>query len=413
MRMVLMLCLTLNSLWSLSLDEATQRALLHSPSILKVKADVDLAKSIQFQAQAAYHPTLDAGYYWQELDNTTAFSFSAFSRYNLTAKYNLFNGFSDQSDVDGKGYEVEAQKLLLQAKESDLKLEVAMLYTAFLKAKKSVETQKDALESLNRSYNDTKIRYEQGVLAKNELLMIDVQRLSAKQALVTAKSQLRLSRNNLSRSLGGALKKSEIIEDFKVDLQTPLSFETLLAQTFAKRSELKALYKQENALHSYYEGTHASYYPKVDLAADYILNDQERFAGTTLVQVEDQTKLSITVSWALYAGRANEASKQSAMARIHKQAATIKAMKLDLKYQLREAFETYKVAKSSIEVATSSKNSATENYRITMDRYEYGEVDTLVLLKAQSDLTAARNSFNNSYYDLFVALKTLHRISGQ
>ncbi len=413
MKQLMMMGLILSSVWSLSLDEAVQRALLHAPSILKVQADVDVAKSNRSQAYASYFPTLDVSYYQQQLDKTSAFSFDTLSRYNLAAKYNLFNGFADKANAEGKSLEYEAQKFLLQAQKSDLKLEVIKAYTHLLKAKKAVQTQKEALDSLERSYNDTKIRYEQGMVAKNELLMIDVQRLAAQQAFVAAQSEQRVAHYNLSRSLGGKLDHSEAIEAFHVQIKEPKAFDDLLKRTYDTRSELKALHKQQEALTSYYDGTGSSYYPRVDLAADYTLNDQERFAGASLVQVEDQTKLSVTVSWALYAGGANSAVREGALARIHSQNATIKAMELDLAYQLREAYEAYKVAKSSMEVAKRSKESAQENYRITQDRFAYGDVDTLVLLKAQSDLTAATNSFNNSYYDLFVAAKTLERISGE
>ena len=88
-------------------------------------------------------------------------------------------------------------------------------------------------------------------------------------------------------------------------------------------------------------------------------------------------------------------------------------MKLELRYQIVDAYEAYRTAKSAQDVAARAKESAEENFRITKDRYDYGQVDTLTLLKTQSDLTAARNANNDAYYNLYMALASVKRISGK
>jgi outer membrane protein TolC len=87
-------------------------------------------------------------------------------------------------------------------------------------------------------------------------------------------------------------------------------------------------------------------------------------------------------------------------------------MKLELHTQLTDAFEAYGVAKSLKAVAARAKESALENLRITRDRHEYGQSDTLNLLRAQLDLTTAENAYNNAYYDLYLSVATIRRISG-
>jgi len=66
------------------------------------------------------------------------------------------------------------------------------------------------------------------------------------------------------------------------------------------------------------------------------------------------------------------------------------------------------VSDSARSVAARAKESAEENFRIINDHYEYGQVDTLVLLTAQSNLTAA----HNAYYDIYTAAAAIVRISG-
>lgn len=399
------------SLYSLTLDEAIGRAMQSSPAIKKATSSVNYAKTGVLEAEAGFHPSVDVGFNWQETDSTTAFGFSPSYYYNLSATYNLFNGFSDKANVHSKEFQTQAQKLLLMAQKSDIKLEVINAYSTCLKAKKSIQTQEEELTSLNRSYSDAKVRFEQGMIAKNELLLIDVQRLRSEQLLIVAKSNLKKSRYMLWRILGGALENEEPIEDIKLDIYAVEEFDVLLKKTHETRSELHALYKLRDSLESEQSVISGGFYPRVDISADYLLNDKERYAGATLVQVKDQIQTKINATWNLYRGRADEAKRRGVMEKITAQNIDIDAMKLDLEYQLNEAYESYSVAKSQMDVSKKMLESAMENYRITDDRYEYGQIDTLNLLTAQSDLTAARNEYNSAGYDMYVAIATIKRIS--
>jgi len=413
MKTFFLLLITAVSLWSLSLDEAIERAMLHSPVIHKAQSDVRYAASNELGAEAAFHPTLDAGYNWRDVDKTTAFSYSPAYSYNLTAKFNLFNGFSDKAGVNARELETESQHLLLIAKKEDVKLNVMNAYANYLKAKKAVQTQKDELNSLNRSYKDTKVRYEQGMIGKNELLLIEVERLRAEQALVSAKSDVIRNRNNLGRSIGVTLHKREVVEEIIKDAMLEQDIDTLLKRTLENRSELRALYKQKEALEEEQSVATGGFYPRVDLQGEYKVNDKRLLFGGSVVQHKELFTSTVNVSWNLYNGRADEAQRKGVLERSSGINADIEAMKLELQYQIVDAYEVYRTAKSAQDVAQRAKESAEENFRITNDRYEYGQVDTLTLLKTQSDLTAARNADNNAYYNLYMALASIKRISGE
>jgi outer membrane protein TolC len=414
MRTLILTLAATASLWSLSLDEAIERAMEHSPSVRKAQSEVRYAKTGELGAEAAFHPTLDAGFNWRDVDKSTEFSYSPAYHYNLTAKYNLFHGFSDKANMNAKSYATQAQGLLLKAQIADVRLGVVNAFTGYLKAQKAVTTQQEALASLERSYNDAKVRFEQGVIAKNELLLIDVQRLNAEQALNSAKSALNRAHSNLSRTLGQPLDSEETIEDFAAEVPAPASFDALLEQTYAKRSELQALYKQRSALESQYTSATGAFYPRVDLQGEYLVNDKElTVAGIGTTQHKDTFTTTVNVIWNLYNGRSDEAKRRGVLEQLGGHDADIDAMKLDLRYQLTDAIESYNVALSARDVAARARESAEENYRITADRYEYGEADTLTLLTARADLTAARNAYNDAFYDLYAAYATIQRISGE
>ena len=408
-----LLMLLASSLAALTLDEATERAMTHSPQLQIAEGQVQVAKSGEKEAWAAFHPTLEAGYNWQYTENTTAFTFSPTHRYNLSANYNLFKGFTDSATVDAKKADTQASRYALEAVKADLKLAVVDAYSACLKAEKIVQTQKEELSSLTRQYEDTNARFEQGMVAKNDLLLIDVDRLRAEQALFKAESDIAQTRSRLRQLLGGAFDDAETLEDLHAEVEEPLPFDAMLEQTYANRSELKALKQNRESVMYQRKAVAGNYLPHVDLQGDYTVNDQARYLNTSLIQPKEQFVGMVNVSWTLYAGMANVARRKALLEQAGIEAKRLEQLKFDLRYQLRSAYEAFRVAKSARDVARRAVESAKENYRITADRHQYGQVDTLTLLVAQSNLTDATNGYNNAYYDLFVAYKTLERISGK
>jgi len=413
MKFLLLFSLIATALSALNLDEAQERAQQYAPQLQIARGEIQVAQSEERVAWATYHPVIGAGFNWQYTRNTTAFTFSPVHRYNLTADYNLFRGFSDSAAIDARKADTRAKKFARKASEADLKLAVAQAYSECLKAEKTLTIQQEQLASLQRQYHDTEARFEQGIIAKNDLLLIDVDRLRAQQAVVQARSAIKQTRSRLNQLLAGHFSAAEKLEDLNVTLPEPPPFDTMLQDAYANRSELKAQEQVREAILYERKAVTGNYLPHVDLHGEYTLNDQERYLGTSLIQPQDQLVGIVNVSWTLYAGLSNIERRKSLMIQAQNQALQYAQMKLDLRYQLTEAYEAYKVAHSARDVARRAQQSAQENFRITNDRYRYGQVDTLTLLVAQSNLTEATNGYNNAYYDLFVAYTALERIAGE
>jgi len=410
MRIVLVLASSYMALFGLTLSESIDLAIGNSPKVSISKSNVKYSEHIKDEATGAYHPTLQAGFAWQELENPTNFAFSPSHNYNLSLKYNIFNGFSDSSTVSSKESELESAKLEKKAVVADLKLLVTQTYTNYLKAKKLIKSQEEQLASLTKQYDDTNVRYEQGIVAKNDLLLIDVEKLKSEQALIKAKSDFIVAKSNLENSIAVKIPENETIDDFDANVEDVKDMKFLQEQMLKNRSEIKAMVYKSKSLVSQKDAITGNYLPKVNLEASHQINDKERISGSSVFQPKDQTTYGVNVTWSLYSGMRNLAMKKALLEKDNQQNFQLHQLKLDLENQLVQAYEGFKVAKSAKYVASRAKESAEENYRITADRYSYGDVDTLTLLVSQSNLTQAVNANNDAYYDLFVAYETLQRI---
>lgn len=410
MRLVLLFLFFYSTLSGLTLEESLELALQNSPKAMISKSNVKYSELKKDEATSAYHPTLDAGFEYRELKNTTAFSFSPTHNYNLSLKYNLFRGFSDYSTIDSKDAELMSARLEEKAVVADLKLDVIVAYTNYLKAQKLIVSQEAELASLTKEYDDTYNRYEQGIIAKNDLLLIDVERLKSEQALIKAKSDFVVAKSALENIIATKISKDETISDFDATIAEVESLEELQEKMMGSRSEIKAMSFKSRSLVAQRDAIEGRYLPSVDLLARYDLNDKERKSGANTFQPKDQTTYGVNVSWNLYSGGKDYSAQKALLERDNQQNYELNQLKLDLDSQLTKAYQDLIVAKSAKIVAKKAKESAEENYRITSDRYSYGDVDTLTLLVSQTTLTQATNAHNDAYYNLYVAYKTLQRV---
>ena len=400
------------ALFGLTLSESIKLAVENSPKVLLSKSNIKYSEYIKDEATSAYHPTLDAGFAWQSLENVTAFSFSPTHNYSLSLKYNLFNGLSDYSNINSKKYELESARLENISVIADLKLNVITAYTDYLKAQKNIITQEKQHESLSKQYDDTAARYELGIVSKNELLLIDVEKLNAQQAVIKSKSDFVVALSNLENVIGLSLKEINIA-DFDAEVEDVADMMTLQTQMINNRSEIKAMTLISKSILSQKEVVSGNYLPKVNLEAKHQINDEERGSGGLVFQPKNQTTYGVNVSWNLYSGFADKSKQRALLEKDNQQNFLLHQLKLDLKHQLSRAYENFKVAKSAKIVANKAQESAQENYRITSDLYSYGKVDTLTLLVSQSNLTKALNTQNNAYYNVYISYETLKRVVGE
>ena len=412
MKIVLILTSTYIALFGLSISESIDLAINNSPQVSISKSNIKYNKYIKDEASSAYHPTLDAGFAWQGLENDTSFAVNPNHNFNLSLKYNLFNGFSDYATIESKESELESAKLQNNTVIADLKLAVTVAYTDYLKARKLIKSQEEQYASLTKQYDNADVRYEEGIIAKNDLLLIDVEKLKAEQSLIKAKSDLIVAKSNLENVIAVEITVNEAIDDFDASVEEPEEIERLYTQMMDNRSEIKALRFKSKSIISQRDAIRGNYLPKVNVGVSHQINGEEKTSGSAMIQPKDQTTYGVNATWNLYSGGSDLAKQKALLEKDNQQNFQLHQLKLDLKKQLMQVYEAFKVAKSAKNVAARAKESAEENYRITSDRYSYGDIDTLTLLVSQSNLTQAINANNDAYYNLYVAYKALQRVVG-
>ena len=410
MRILLSTLLASSLAWSLTLDEAISRAKIYSPELKKAQVEVKRSNALESVAYSNYLPTLNATYSYKYRDKKTLFSRRNSYQYGLVSNYNLFNGLADYFNVSNAKEQIKISRLQEKATKEDLILAVKSSYIELLKFTKEITVRKEALKLLNKQYKDINNRYELGMSAKNELLQVDVSLQNTKHDLLKAQSKQIKKRANLNKLLNGNLKIDEKIEDIS-NLNLPtFSFKNLEKKMLNQRSELAVLSAQTNQLKAQSKIIRASYLPKVNLTVNHTIYDQSEKLGTAIAQPKDETTAVVNATWNLFEGGKTKAEQNVKIEELSAKNFDIESLIQNLRFQLREAYEDYLLAKDSQKIASHSLSSAKENYRIIADLNKEGNVKAVTLLDARLDLTQSQLLVNNAMLDLYMSYAKLERI---
>ncbi len=395
------------NLYALNIDEAVEKALLNNNSLKKQQYIYDEAKENINLVKGSYKPVVGVAYNYVARDKNTDTQGKDYSNVGATISYNLFNGFTDKYNVEAATQNAEYSLLTLEAQKYDLTLATKQNYISYLKSLKNIETQENAFKLLEQQFKDSENRFEQGLLAKNDLLQVNAQMLQAKQNLARAKADSKIARFQLKNILGGALDKDEKIEDLA---KQKIVNEGYNLEELDNRSEIKALKKTIDAIVSQKSANKGDFMPDADLSLAYTKFGDNAFLDVDPGGIDDQTSATISLSWNLYNGGRDSSEDIIYNKRILQVKEDLADLKLAIQLQYENALEEFEVSKLNFETAKVSLSQAKENYKLVNNRFKEGLSSSTDLINANYLLAEAKQSFDTAYYDRYLAKASLDRI---
>lgn len=391
---------------AIDINEAIEQALIENNSIKKQQYIYDESKQNINLSKAAYKPQLNLTYSYntykgsfvQQRDNSSG---------SAVLTYNLFNGLSDMYTLESSKNLAKGSMYNLKAAKQDLILNTKQRYISYLKTIKNIETNKNAFKLLEQQYKDSENRFEQGLLAKNDLLQVNAQMLQAKQDLQRAYADSRIARFELKKILGGNLDEKENIQDLKKQ-NTFLNEYNL--KELDNRSEIKAVKKNIEFLSNQKRANRGDFLPSANLNLNYTKFGDNASLDVDKNTADDEKTATITLSWNLYSGGTDATQDIIFQKRILQVKEDLADLKLTIKLQYENALEEFNVSKLNYETARISLKQAKENYKLVNNRFKEGLSSSTDLINANFLLSQAKQSFDNAYYDRFLAKATLDRI---
>ncbi len=394
------------NLYALNLDEAIEIALKNNNSLKKQNYILEEAQENVVYSKSTYLPTLNLSYEYnankenlgEGKDNSKAAAI---------VSYNLFNGLKDFYGINSAKFLEKNSLFTYEASKNDLIYSTKIYYISYLKSLKNIETKQNAYKLLQQQYEDSKNRYDQGLLAKNDLLQVNAQMLQSKQALASAEASSRIAKYELKNILGGKLSIDEKVDDLAkkeiLSNKYDLSF-------LDNRSEIKALKNSIESIVSQKKANNGNYMPNVNLNLSYIKLGEDSSLNVNEPAIDEQQTATVTLNWNLYNAGRDYSQDIIFQKRILQYKEELEALKLSVQLQYEKAIEEFDVSKLNYETAKVSLAQSEENYKIVYNRFKEGLSTTTDLINANYLLTSAKQSFDSAYYDRFLAKAALDRV---
>ncbi len=400
-----------------TLEQVFIAAIANNQRIVAAQADSQAAEQQLFAAQGQRHPQLNISTGYTQLSETPAANaaingrttqFATAQAGSLKAQamvsLPLFTSGRISHNIDA----AEAIKRAIQQNEKttvlNIKWQVANAFIAVFRAEKALEATDSHVLSLKSHAKDVQNQYQQGMVARNDLLASQVELSNAEQLVLQKQNKLDIAKAKFNQLLNRDLMSEvNLLEQFPELPQGSLS--KLNQQALTQRPELKALSEQISSLEHQASSETANLLPQVNISGGY------QYEENKYTTFENMWVANATLNWRLYDGSTRYRSHA-----VKQQSLSLKIQRSDLmgqiKLQIRQAWLDIQETSKRIQVTKQTISQADENLKVSTERYQQGLATNTEVLDAEDLRIRAKNNLNNAQYDAVMAKLNLRRALG-
>ncbi len=399
-----------------SLSDLQHEAVQNRALIQKYRLALESAQREEAYQKGNFWPTVNLGYRANSLDEATPIEPRESSRLGGAISYNLFNGFRDQHSLAAAKHATAVQSYLLDSVAQDLQLDIALNYLNLYEKKAFVKIVDDQLALIDKRLADTQSRFEVGLVSKNEVLRITVEKNEALQQQRQAVANVQKSRNQLAFAAGSPVESGQLTFTEFSTLPNIGVFDAFKTTMLEKRSEINAQKKSLAALEENAQASRSALWPTADISAGY-----NRFGDDFFLdkddEYKDETRVQLNLNMNLFDGfQKYERINQTRLA-VEQAQLDLTEIENRLLTELENRFLDLDVAQENLTVAQSAISEAEENVRITEEAFNAGIETATNMLDAILNLSTARfnqtTARNSVFRNQFLLQRTIDGFPAQ
>ncbi len=327
---------------------------------------------------------------------------------SLGASLPLYNGGKLKYGIESAKYLEQAVKLDGETDRNTVTLNTISACINLFKAKEAITLFTDELAQSKQRIKDLTNLEKNGVVARNDLMKAELQSSNIELSLLDAQSNYKMACINMDIMIGWP-EETEIIAD-KTGLSLPPDIKTFNEYEQAalqNRNEINAIAMRKKIADVDIKTIKAEAYPSLALTGGYIAADIPNFFSVTnAVNIGVGVKYNIGSLWK------NKTKIQFAQAGVKQIQINEDILNDNIRMQVNQTYQNYLVSRKEIEVYQNAVLQATENYRITNNKYNNTLATLTELLDADVAKLQANLSVTNAQADSYLAYSKLLYATG-
>jgi outer membrane protein len=408
----------------LSLTDCLNIALSQNATVLKAKSDLEASQGVVVQTRAVALPQVQATGQYKDTDPNAIESFPGFSQphQNWNAGVQIVQSIYEGGKIVAalRAASVTKQQALAQYQTviADTLLGARVAYYDVLLAAQQITVHEASVNLLQKELEDQQRRYDAGTVPHFNVLRAEVAVANERPALIRARNNYRIAKNNLSNLLGYNLPR-EIWEDIPLNLTDTLDaapyqvdLPAAIQQALARRTELVAVRKTAELQRLNVVSAKAGYKPTVQVFAGYGWYNAQFTPPVELDHDIHGWNAGGQLSWDIFDGMLTHGKVVQAKALYEKSRTDVDDKGRQIELEVRTAYSDFIEAREVLESQQKVQEQADEALREARARADAGTSTQLDVLDAETSLTQARTTKIQALHDYAVARARLERAIG-
>jgi len=413
-----------------TLPEAIDYALEHNPEIGIMQARIEQADAQLGMALASFYPQIQASLSYQHSDNPAqafamiiaqrrlSFNGGDFNhpggvdnyRPQVTASYSLFRGGQDYYMSQAAELGVETSELEKAATRHHLINNVTAAYYGYLAAQDAQEVSARSIEAVQSELNQSKIKFDAGVLLRSDVLSLEAQLAEAKDAQIQAANAIEIAKAMLKTLMGLDVGQELTINetlDNNVP-QSPATFDVLLDQALAQHPGLKAAEKRVAIVEQQLKAAEAVHLPRADAYVSYGSDSKDLAYSTS----RDNVSAGVMVEVDVFSGFATQEKIKKAAHELTAAKEAARQVRLQVENQVNTARLRLLEALNRGQVTRAGVDAAEEALRLVDEQRKAGVVTVTRYIEAEVARDKAKTRDISARYDALRAEAELKQATG-
>ncbi len=408
----------------LTVEKVRQRALEYNRQLLSAQKELERSKAEIISARSGALPQLSLdGRYTRNLTTREFFFGDEVIPISKNNEFDLSLSLTQPLYIGGKvGSALKIAKIYKEYSSEKVKeIEREIVYNAeaifygVILAESNLDVIKKANQQLSYNLEIAEKYFGQGMISEYELLRARVEKLNIDPQLISAESELNLSRKRLKSFLGLPLEEEiSLVSDLTDTATVSLpALDSLITRAIAERPELKQANLQKRGYEKAVRIARGNWlYPNLYANATYQISGSSNDFTIREQEKSDSWTASLLLNIPIFDGARTIGEVRKAKVDYYQAMLAEQQLLDDIRLEVEQAYDNLIQAGKALEMQSETIAQAEEGRRIADLRYESGVGTQLEVLSAQTALTQSRTQFIQTVHMYRLAKAALKKATG-
>jgi outer membrane protein len=331
-----------------------------------------------------------------------------------TLQQPLFTGWRLQSAADNAEYTANAVHNDYRKDKQQLLYDIKSAYWNVYRAREMKRLTDENVAQMTQHLDDIQNMFNQGMATTNEVLKTKVQLANSRVLQSDAENSLTIAMISFNSTIGLPLNTQVSIGSTLTPKTKEFpEVEQLLATAFQQRADVQGMQWRVQAAQSSITAAHSGWMPQVFLTGNYYYSRPNQRIFPAVDQFKDSWDVGVNLQFDIWNNLTTVHQTSEAKAQYEQTKDSFSMLKDGITLDVTQSFLTFKQEKKQIDLAQLSVDQATENLRVTREKFKAELTTNSELLDAEVALLQAKVQLVQSLVNHELAEARLEKAIGE